>query len=105
MSEAVRAHETAVSTRPARAARRRWIDVWDPENPAFWARIGSKTARRNLVLSVFAEHVGFSVWSLWSVFVLFLTPEYGISADPKQAAAEKFLLTTLPTALGAAARL
>jgi NNP family nitrate/nitrite transporter-like MFS transporter len=49
--------------------------------------------------------VGFSVWSLWSVFVLFLTPSYGISHDLKTAAAEKFLLTTLPTALGAGARL
>ena len=48
---------------------------------------------------------GFSIWSLWSVFVLFLTPAYGISADPKQAAAEKFLLTTLPTALGSGVRL
>ncbi len=53
--------------------------------------------------SIFSEHIGFSVWSLWSVFVLFLTPAYGFSADPKQAAAEKFLLTTLPTALGSVA--
>ena len=37
------------------------------------------------------------------MFVLFLTPSYGISHDLKTAAAEKFLLTTLPTALGAGA--
>ena len=36
---------------------------------------------------------------------LFLTPAYGISHDLKTAAAEKFLLTTLPTALGAGVRL
>ena len=105
MTEAVRTHEPSVSTRPASVTRRRWIDVWDPENPTFWERIGSKTARRNLIFSIFTEHIGFSVWSLWSVFVLFLTPAYGISADPKQAAAEKFLLTTLPTAIGAGVRL
>src|SRR6266498_3940336 len=105
MSEAVRTHEPSVSTRPASVTRRRWIDVWDPENPTFWERIGSRVARRNLVFSILTEHIGFSVWSLWSVFVLFLTPAYGISTDPKQAAAEKFLLTTLPTALGAGVRL
>ena len=83
----------------------RWITDWRPEDQAFWERTGSRIALRNLAFSVFCEHIGFSIWSLWSVFVLFLTPAYGISADPKQAAAEKFLLTTLPTALGAGVRL
>src|SRR3954447_19545883 len=83
----------------------KWIQDWRPEDPAFWEVTGKKTARRNLIFSIFSEHVGFSVWSLWSVLVLFMTPAYGFSADPKHAAAEKFLLTTLPTALGAAVRL
>jgi NNP family nitrate/nitrite transporter-like MFS transporter len=83
----------------------RWISDWRPEDASFWERAGARVARRNLVFSIFSEHVGFSVWSLWSVFVLFLTPSYGISHDLKTAAAEKFLLTTLPTALGAGARL
>ncbi|SFP41189.1 MFS transporter, NNP family, nitrate/nitrite transporter [Geodermatophilus dictyosporus] len=79
---------------------RRWIDDWRPEDPAFWESTGRRVARRNLFFSVFSEHVGFSVWSLWSVVVLFLPePVYGI--DP----AGKFLLTTLPTALGAFVRL
>jgi NNP family nitrate/nitrite transporter-like MFS transporter len=83
----------------------KWIEDWRPEEPAFWAATGKRVARRNLIFSIFSEHVGFSVWSLWSVLVLFMTPAYGFSADPKHAAAEKFLLTTLPTALGAAVRL
>lgn len=82
----------------------RWIAYWNPEDAGFWRRTGARVARRNLIFSVLAEHVGFSVWSLWSVFVLFLTPAYGISHDPKTAAAEKFLLTTLPTALGSVVR-
>lgn len=91
---------------PASAGRQgRWLTDWRPEDEAFWRAGGARIARRNLLLSVFSEHIGFSVWSLWSVFVLFLTPAYGISADPKHAAAEKFLLTTLPTALGAGVRL
>jgi NNP family nitrate/nitrite transporter-like MFS transporter len=93
-------------TRPTTATSRgRWIEDWRPEDVEFWKRTGSRVARRNLLASVFSEHVGFSVWSMWSVLVLFLTPAYGISHDPKTAAAEKFLLTTLPTALGAGVRL
>src|SRR5581483_6911781 len=94
--------DQATLAAPERAGR--WIADWNPEDAGFWRRIGARVARRNLIFSILAEHVGFSVWSLWSVFVLFLTPAYGISSDPKTAAAEKFLLTTLPTALGASVR-
>jgi NNP family nitrate/nitrite transporter-like MFS transporter len=85
--------------RAASLWRAHWIEDWRPENPVFWERTGARVARRNLVFSILCEHIGFSVWSLWSVLVLFMGPEYGI--DP----AGKFLLTTLPAALGAAVRL
>ena len=99
--------KTTQDAAPPRAAGKpgRWIAEWHPEDAGSWARAGSRVARRNLVFSILSEHVGFSVWSLWSVFVLFLTPAYGISHDPKTAAAEKFLMTTLPTALGSVLRL
>jgi len=48
---------------------------------------------------VLTEHVAFSVWSLWSVLVLFMGPEYGFTT------AQKFLLTSVPTAVGAVVRL
>ncbi|MGW2188461.1 nitrite reductase small subunit NirD [Streptomyces sp. NPDC001719] len=79
--------------------RGRALTEWRPEDLEFWERTGARTARRNLVLSVLTEHIGFSVWSMWAVLVLFLGPEYGI--DP----AGKFTLTALPTALGALLRL
>ncbi|WP_106276245.1 MFS transporter [Geodermatophilus tzadiensis] len=85
---------------PAPPRGGRWIDDWRPEDPAFWESTGKRVARRNLFFSVFSEHVGFSIWSLWSVVVLFL-PESVYGIDP----AGKFLLTTLPTALGAFVRL
>jgi NNP family nitrate/nitrite transporter-like MFS transporter len=78
----------------------RWIDEWRPEDPQFWESTGKQVARRNLFFSIFSEHIGFSIWSLWSVLVLFL-PESVYGIDP----AGKFLLTTLPTALGAFVRL
>ncbi|MCW2569136.1 MAG: transporter [Mycobacterium sp.] len=82
---------------PVRAGRR--LTGWDPENPAQWENGGRRIAARNLVFSVFAEHVGFSVWSLWSVMVLFMTPAYGL--DP----GEKFLLVSVATGVGALMRL
>ncbi|RBY93386.1 MFS transporter [Blastococcus sp. TF02-8] len=89
---------SAPSVPPERAGR--WIDDWRPEDPEFWETSGKRVARRNLFFSVFSEHVGFSIWSLWSVLVLFL-PEPVFGIDP----AGKFLLTALPTALGAFVRL
>ena len=79
--------------------RGHWIDDWRPEDPAFWEATGERVARRNLVFSILSEHVGFCVWSLWSVFVLFLGPDYGF--DP----AQKFLLTAAPAAVGAVLRI
>ncbi|MFG3110935.1 nitrate/nitrite transporter [Streptomyces tendae] len=76
----------------------RWIEHWDPENETFWKETGRRTARRNLLFSVLSEHIGFSVWTLWSVLVLFMGPEYGLTP------ADKFLLTSVVTLVGAVVR-
>ena len=78
----------------------RWIDRWEPEDPQFWDAVGARTARRNLVFSILSEHVGFSVWVIWSVMVLFMPePVWGFDVT------DKFLLTTTPALLGAFVRL
>jgi NNP family nitrate/nitrite transporter-like MFS transporter len=90
---------TTTSTAGRRRLGGRWIDDWRPEDGEFWNTIGTAIARRNLIYSVFSEHIGFSIWSIWSVLVLFLGPNYGF--DP----AQKFLLTAAPTLVGAVLRL
>ncbi|MFD7232203.1 nitrate/nitrite transporter [Streptomyces sp. NPDC059881] len=76
----------------------RWIERWDPEDETFWKEEGERIARRNLVFSVLSEHIGFSIWTLWSVMVLFMGPEYGV--DP----AGKFFLIGTATLVGAVIR-
>ncbi|MFE7625597.1 nitrate/nitrite transporter [Streptomyces sp. NPDC057509] len=76
----------------------RWIEQWDPEDETFWRTRGERIARRNLWFSVLSEHIGFSVWTLWSVMVLFMGPEYGV--DP----AGKFFLISTATLVGALVR-
>ncbi|MCW2614686.1 MAG: hypothetical protein JWN08_1680 [Frankiales bacterium] len=77
-----------------------WIDRWEPEDPEFWKAVGARTAKRNLLFSILSEHVGFSVWVIWSVMVLFMPPPvWGFDVT------DKFLLTTTPALLGSFVRL
>jgi len=76
------------------------ITNWDPEDTDAWSAGGRRIAARNMWTSVLAEHIGFSVWSLWSVLVLFMTPKTGFHFS----AGDKFLLVSLVTLVGAAVR-
>ncbi|MDT9698637.1 nitrate/nitrite transporter [Streptomyces sp. P17] len=89
---------TAPSTAPAASRGGRWIDHWDPEDETFWNEKGEKIARRNLFFSVLSEHIGFSIWTLWSVMVLFMGPEYGLTP------ADKFTIVSMATLVGAVVR-
>ncbi|KSZ59237.1 major facilitator transporter [Rhodococcus pyridinivorans KG-16] len=81
-------------------ARKHNIERWDAEDVEAWEAGGKQVAKRNLIWSVIAEHVGFSVWSIWSVMVLFMPTEvYGIDA------AGKFFLVAVPTLVGAILRI
>lgn len=81
-------------------SRNRNIQHWDAEDVEAWGAGGAKIAKRNLIFSIFAEHVGFSIWSIWSVMVLFM-PQATYHID----AAGKFYLVAIPTLVGAVMRI
>ena len=75
------------------------LSHWDPEDTVAWEAGNKRIARRNLIWSVAAEHVGFSIWSIWSVMVLFMPASvFGFSAG------DKFLLGATATLVGACLR-
>ncbi|HEX6403966.1 MAG TPA: nitrate/nitrite transporter [Pseudonocardiaceae bacterium] len=89
--------EVTLPVEPARGGR--WIDHWEPEDPGFWEKTGKRVANRNLWFSIFVEHIGFSMWTVWSVLVLFMGKGYGV--DP----AGKFFLVALPALIGSLIRI
>ena len=58
-----------------------WISDWNPENEKFWNYKGKFIARRNLIWSIVAENIGFSVWLIWSIVATKL-PQAGFTTPP-----------------------
>jgi NNP family nitrate/nitrite transporter-like MFS transporter len=77
----------------------RWIEHWNPEDNEFWERQGKGIARRNLIFSILAEHLGFSVWLLWSVVAVKLA-----DAGFEFSAGQLFTLVAVPALVGATVR-
>jgi NNP family nitrate/nitrite transporter-like MFS transporter len=78
----------------------RWIDGWDPEDPGQWERPGQGIARRNLGWSILCEFLGFVIWQLWSIVVVYL-PAAGFTFST----AELFWLISMPSLVGATLRI
>ena len=98
-SGATLAPEAPSRFRQLTAPKKRVIRDWDPEDTAAWEAGNQHVARRNLIWSVATEHIGFSIWSIWSVMVLFMPQAvYGFTA------ADKFFLVAVPTLVGAVLR-
>jgi NNP family nitrate/nitrite transporter-like MFS transporter len=77
----------------------RWISDWNPEDERFWATSGKRIARRNLIWSIIAEHLGFSVWMMWSVVTPRLT-KMGFPYTTEQL----FTLVAVPGLIGSLMR-
>jgi NNP family nitrate/nitrite transporter-like MFS transporter len=76
-----------------------WISDWKPEDTGFWQNQGKRIARRNLVWSIIAEHLGFSVWMMWSVVAPRLT-KMGFQYTTEQL----FSLVAVPGLIGSLMR-
>jgi NNP family nitrate/nitrite transporter-like MFS transporter len=76
-----------------------WISEWDPENETFWKTKGKSIARRNLIWSIVAEHLGFSIWLVWSIVATKL-PQAGFHYSTDQL----FQLVALPGLIGSLIR-
>src|SRR5262245_37524902 len=76
-----------------------WISDWNPEDEAFWESKGKVIATRNLIWSILAEHLGFSIWLIWSIVATKL-PQVGFRYTTDQL----FQLVALPGLVGSLMR-
>src|SRR5215471_10225611 len=76
-----------------------WISEWNPEDETFWKSKGKFIARRNLIWSIFAEHLGFSIWLIWSIVATKL-PQASFHYTTDQL----FQLVALPGLIGSLVR-
>ncbi len=76
------------------------IKDWDIENKTFWEETGKQVANRNLLISVPALLLSFSVWLIWSIMVVKL-PDAGFKFTPDQL----LFLAALPPLSGATLRI
>ncbi|MBB5912283.1 NNP family nitrate/nitrite transporter-like MFS transporter [Nocardia transvalensis] len=107
--------DAAVPTDPDTSAfrhqsRGRWLHRWEPDDETFWESGGKRTARKNLIFSVFAENLGFSIWVLWASVVTAMGPAGfafldGLGRGNPVAVGNSLLLTSTPTLVGAALRI
>jgi NNP family nitrate/nitrite transporter-like MFS transporter len=76
-----------------------WIADWNPEDEKYWEAKGKVVARRNLIWSIVAEHIGFSIWLIWSIVATKL-PQAGFHYTTDQL----FQLVALPGLIGSLMR-
>src|SRR5436305_2532550 len=76
-----------------------WIADWNPEDETFWNSSGKFIARRNLIWSIVAEHLGFSIWLIWSIVATKL-PQAGFHYSTD----ELFQLVAIPGLIGSLMR-
>ena len=85
---------------PQRARPGKTLEVWTPEDKAFWASQGQAIAKLNLWLSVPALFLAFAIWQLWSVVAVNL-PLMGFKYSTNQL----FWLASAPALSGATLRI
>lgn len=77
-----------------------WLKSWEPENPEFWKKIGSRIAWRTLTLTTVSLILSFATWFVMSVLVVRL-PAIGFTFDTMQL----FWLAAMPGLAGGTLRI
>lgn len=77
-----------------------WLKTWEPENPDFWKKTGSKIAWRTLTLTTTSLILSFATWFVMSVLVVRL-PAIGFKFDTMQL----FWLAAMPGLAGGTLRI
>jgi MFS transporter, NNP family, nitrate/nitrite transporter len=83
-----------------RAQAGKTINIWTPEDKAFWEREGEAVAKLNLWISVPALFLAFAIWQVWSVVAVSL-PALGFNYSTNQL----FWLAAAPALSGATLRI
>jgi NNP family nitrate/nitrite transporter-like MFS transporter len=78
----------------------RTLEIWTPEDKAFWEREGEAVAKLNLWISVPALFLAFAIWQVWSVVAVSL-PALGFNYTTDQL----FWLAAAPALSGATLRI
>lgn len=76
------------------------LDLWNPEDDAFWAAKGKAIATRNLWISIFCLFLAFATWMIFSVVAVNLN-----SAGFNFTQAQLFTLLAMPGLSGAIMRI
>ncbi|MDQ0279355.1 NNP family nitrate/nitrite transporter-like MFS transporter [Arthrobacter silviterrae] len=92
--------DMALETTPLKTTTGRWIHHWNAEDQQQWENSGRAIAKRNLAWSIACEFLGFVVWQLWSIVVVYL-PAAGFHFS----SSELFWLISMPSLVGATLRL
>jgi NNP family nitrate/nitrite transporter-like MFS transporter len=86
---------------PTMSARQgRTLQIWTPEDKAFWEQQGEAVAKINLWISVPALFLAFAIWQVWSVVAVSL-PSLGFNYSTNQL----FWLAAAPALSGATLRI
>ena len=89
-----------MNSRAMHSSPGRTLDVWTPEDKAFWEREGEAVAKLNLWISVPALFLAFAIWQVWSVVAVSL-PALGFNYSTNQL----FWLAAAPALSGATLRI
>ena len=89
-----------MNSQPLISRRGRLLEIWTPEDKAFWEREGEAIARLNLWISVPALFLAFAIWQVWSVVAVSL-PSLGFRYSTDQL----FWLAAAPALSGATLRI